>query len=128
MERVGPFFASVIAGVLILLPSATFSATTCIEVPLRKPIHQICGFVYFPSGDRIPNAEVTVLRDFGTGAFLLWLHFFYNVCLMSNRDYLGEFEHIVVLALREPTRPTDAKRPAIRSAKRPAQITKSMDL
>jgi PadR family transcriptional regulator PadR len=27
------------------------------------------------------------------------VHFFYNVCLMSNRDYLGEFEHIVVLAL-----------------------------
>ncbi len=25
--------------------------------------------------------------------------FFYNVCLMRNRDYLGEFEHIVVLAL-----------------------------
>jgi hypothetical protein len=29
---------------------------------LRKPIHQICGFVYLPSGDRIPNAEVTVLQ------------------------------------------------------------------
>jgi PadR family transcriptional regulator PadR len=26
-------------------------------------------------------------------------HFFYIVCLMSDRDYLGEFEHIVVLAL-----------------------------
>jgi hypothetical protein len=26
-------------------------------------------------------------------------HFFYIVCLMSERDYLGEFEHIVVLAL-----------------------------
>ena len=26
-------------------------------------------------------------------------HFFYTVCLMSSRDYLGEFEHIVVLAL-----------------------------
>src|ERR1700731_3351483 len=26
-------------------------------------------------------------------------HFFYIVCLMSSRDYLGEFEHIVVLAL-----------------------------
>src|ERR1700681_2790670 len=26
-------------------------------------------------------------------------HFFYIVCLMSGRDYLGEFEHIVVLAL-----------------------------
>jgi hypothetical protein len=62
MERVGPFFASVTAGVLLLLPSATFSATTCTEVPLRKPIHQICGFVYFPSGDRITNAEVTVLQ------------------------------------------------------------------
>jgi hypothetical protein len=62
MERVGPFFASVIAAVLLLLPSTTFSATTCIEVPLRKPIHKICGFVYFPSGDRITNAEVTVLQ------------------------------------------------------------------
>ena len=27
------------------------------------------------------------------------LHFLYNVYLMSNRGYLGEFEHIVVLAL-----------------------------
>jgi PadR family transcriptional regulator PadR len=26
-------------------------------------------------------------------------HFFYIVCSMSSRDYLGEFEHIVVLAL-----------------------------
>lgn len=26
-------------------------------------------------------------------------HFFYIVCVMSSRDYLGEFEHIVVLAL-----------------------------
>ena len=26
-------------------------------------------------------------------------YFFYIVCLMSSRDYLGEFEHIVVLAL-----------------------------
>ena len=26
-------------------------------------------------------------------------HFLYIVCLMSSRDYLGEFEHIVVLAL-----------------------------
>src|SRR6202045_259213 len=26
-------------------------------------------------------------------------HFFYIVCLMSRRDFLGEFEHIVVLAL-----------------------------
>jgi PadR family transcriptional regulator PadR len=25
--------------------------------------------------------------------------FFYIVCVMSSRDYLGEFEHIVVLAL-----------------------------
>jgi PadR family transcriptional regulator PadR len=31
--------------------------------------------------------------------FLTNLCFFYNVCLMSNRDHLGEFEHIVVLAL-----------------------------
>jgi PadR family transcriptional regulator PadR len=27
------------------------------------------------------------------------LHFLYNVYLMSNRGYLGDFEHIVVLAL-----------------------------
>ena len=26
-------------------------------------------------------------------------HFFYNVDIMSNRDYLGEFEHIVLLAV-----------------------------
>lgn len=31
--------------------------------------------------------------------FLTVRYFFYIVCLMSTRDYLGEFEHIVVLAL-----------------------------
>jgi PadR family transcriptional regulator, regulatory protein PadR len=30
---------------------------------------------------------------------LTFNHFFYIVYLMTNRDYLGEFEHIVVLAL-----------------------------
>jgi PadR family transcriptional regulator, regulatory protein PadR len=34
----------------------------------------------------------------GTGSFTLE-YFFYIVYLMANRDYLGEFEHIVVLAL-----------------------------
>ena len=27
------------------------------------------------------------------------LHFFYIVCLMSAREYLGEFEHLVLLAI-----------------------------
>jgi PadR family transcriptional regulator PadR len=34
----------------------------------------------------------------GTGSLTLE-YFFYIVYLMANRDYLGEFEHIVVLAL-----------------------------
>lgn len=30
---------------------------------------------------------------------MISLYLFYIVCVMSSRDYLGEFEHIVVLAL-----------------------------
>jgi len=42
-----------------------------------------------------------VYQDFGPHhcKMLTVEHFLYIVCLMSSRDYLGEFEHIVVLAL-----------------------------
>ncbi len=42
--------------------SANSSATTCVAVPPLKPIHRICGVVFFPSGDRTANAKVTVLQ------------------------------------------------------------------
>jgi hypothetical protein len=38
------------------------SATTCIELPPLKPVHSICGVVFFPNGDRIANANVAVLQ------------------------------------------------------------------
>jgi DNA-binding PadR family transcriptional regulator len=45
--------------------------------------------------------DYRVYQDFGPShsKMLISEHFFYIVCLMSSRDYLGEFEHIVVLAL-----------------------------
>ena len=61
MERVRLLFASFIAALLLSLPYGVFSATTCIGLPPLKPIHRICGVVFFPSGDRIANAKVTVL-------------------------------------------------------------------
>jgi hypothetical protein len=62
MERVRLLFASFIAALLLSLPYGAFSATTCIGLPPLKPIHSICGVVFFPSGDRIANAKVTVLQ------------------------------------------------------------------
>jgi hypothetical protein len=62
MKRVLPIFASLLAAFLLSLPSATFSATTCVERPPLKPVYRISGVIFFPSGDRIANAEVTVLR------------------------------------------------------------------
>lgn len=62
MKRVSPFFASLPAALLLSLPSTTSSATTCVGLPSLKPVHCICGVVFFPSGDRIANAKVTVLQ------------------------------------------------------------------
>src|SRR5260370_8926236 len=62
MKRVRPIFASLLAVLLLSLPSAISSATTCVGLPPLKPVHSICGVVFFPSGDRIANAKVTVLQ------------------------------------------------------------------
>jgi hypothetical protein len=56
------FFASAAVGVLLSLPYVASPATTCEALPPLKPIHCICGVVFFPSGDRISNARVTVLQ------------------------------------------------------------------
>ena len=53
--------ASFLAALLLALPGAVSSATTCVEQPL-KPLHRICGVVFFLSGDRIANAKVSVLQ------------------------------------------------------------------
>lgn len=62
MKRVRPFFVSLLVMLLFSLPFATSSATTCVGLPPLKPVHRICGVVFFPSGDRIANARVTVLQ------------------------------------------------------------------
>src|SRR5260370_16680980 len=62
MKRVRPIFASLLAVLLLSLPSAISSATTCVGLPPLKPVRRICGVVFFPSGDRIANAKVTVLQ------------------------------------------------------------------
>ncbi len=62
MKRVRPIFASLLAALLLSLPSAICCATTCVGLPPLKPVHSICGVVFFPSGDRIANAKVTVLQ------------------------------------------------------------------
>ena len=62
MKRVRPIFASLLAALLLLLPPAICCATTCVRLPPLKPVHSICGVVFFPSGDRIANAKVTVLQ------------------------------------------------------------------
>jgi hypothetical protein len=38
------------------------SSTTCVGQEPLKPVHRICGVVFFPSGDRIHNANVSVLE------------------------------------------------------------------
>ena len=63
VKRDRSIFASLLAAVLLLLPSPIFSATTCVALPPLKPIHRICGVVFFPSGDRVADAIVTVLQE-----------------------------------------------------------------
>jgi len=60
MERVRTVVASFVATILLSLPLVVSSATTCMGMPPLKPIHRICGVVFFPSGDRVHNAKVTV--------------------------------------------------------------------
>ena len=55
--------AAMIGGFILLLPAGFSSATTCIALPPLKPIHQAFGIVIDPSGEIVPNAKVTVLKD-----------------------------------------------------------------
>src|ERR1700722_6415003 len=62
MNTMRTFFGSATMGVLLSLPHVASPATTCVALPPLKPMHRICGVVFFPSGDRIANAKVTVLQ------------------------------------------------------------------
>jgi Carboxypeptidase regulatory-like domain len=59
----GKPLGAIIVGLLLLLPTETTRATTCIAPPPLKPIHRICGFVNNQLGEPIPNAKVTVLQN-----------------------------------------------------------------
>jgi hypothetical protein len=63
MKRARPIRAPLPVALLLSLPFANSSATTCIALPPLKPIHRICGIVFFPSRDRSANAKVTVLQE-----------------------------------------------------------------
>jgi hypothetical protein len=52
----------ILAALLLALPGAVSSATTCVELQPLQPLHHICGVVFFLSGDRIANAKVSVLQ------------------------------------------------------------------
>jgi hypothetical protein len=54
--------ASVLAALLLMVHSAAPSATTCVGMPPLKTLHRVRGVVFFPSGVRIPNANVSVLE------------------------------------------------------------------
>jgi uncharacterized protein (DUF2141 family) len=62
MKRVSLLFATLLAALFLVLHGAVSAATTCVEMPPLKPLHRICGVVFFPSGDRIANAKVLVLQ------------------------------------------------------------------
>jgi hypothetical protein len=62
MQRMHAFLVSIVGGLLLTHSTGISSATTCIELPPLKPIHRICGVVFYPSGDRIANANVAVLK------------------------------------------------------------------
>jgi hypothetical protein len=63
MKRARSIFASLFAALLLSLPCAVSSATTCIGLPPLKPVHRISGVVLVPSGDRVANAKVTVIQE-----------------------------------------------------------------
>src|SRR5215472_12864815 len=48
--------------ILLLSLTPAISSTTCVGLLPLKPVHRICGVVFFPSGDRIANAKVTVVQ------------------------------------------------------------------
>ncbi len=62
MRHVRAVIAALGAAVLLLLSPSLSLATTCIDLPPLKPVHRICGVVYFPNGDQIAKAQVTVLQ------------------------------------------------------------------
>jgi hypothetical protein len=62
MKRVRPIFTPLFVTSLLLLPSAISCSTTCVGLPPLRPVHCICGVVFFPTGDRITNVKVTVLQ------------------------------------------------------------------
>jgi hypothetical protein len=62
MGRVRAIVAALGVAALFLLASGLSSATTCIDLPPLKPVHRICGVVFFSNSDRIAKAKVTVLQ------------------------------------------------------------------
>lgn len=65
-RRVHAAFATVVAGLILLLPASSPSTTEiCREVHL-KPLHCVCGTVINALGEPVARARVTILRD-GTG-------------------------------------------------------------
>jgi carboxypeptidase family protein len=54
-------FALIVAGISLQLLSGTAHAGECVIVPI-KPIRCVCGVVIDPSGGRISNAKVTLLK------------------------------------------------------------------
>ena len=62
MKRVQASLVAIVGGFLLLHATGARSTTTCIARPPLKPVHRICGIVFFPSGDRVSNAKVMVLR------------------------------------------------------------------
>jgi hypothetical protein len=59
----GKALAATVIGLLLFCPSAISHASECVAPPPLKPIHHVCGFVVDPSGEPIPNAKVTILKD-----------------------------------------------------------------
>jgi Carboxypeptidase regulatory-like domain len=45
-----------------MVASAIPAATTCVGMPPLKTLHRVWGVVFFASGDRIANANVSVLE------------------------------------------------------------------
>ena len=62
MKRSQAALLAAAGGFLFLHATGVSCATTCIAPPPLKPVHRICGIVFFPSGDRVANAKVTVLQ------------------------------------------------------------------
>jgi len=55
-------FASLAAAAFLLLGAGMAHATECVAVRV-KPIRHICGVVYDPTHEPIPNAKVTIIKD-----------------------------------------------------------------